>query len=123
MLQVTPQMKVLVATEPVDFRCGIDGIAQLCRAVLSADPYSGAVFVFRNQRQTAVKLLVYDGRGFWLCHKRLSQGRFRWWPKAGESKSSQLEAHELVVLLSGGNAEKIEIGPQWRAVGAAPLLA
>jgi transposase len=123
MLQVTPQMKVLVATEPIDFRCGIDGIAQRCRSVLSADPFSGVVFVFRNRRQTSVKVLVYDGRGFWLCHKRLSQGRFRWWPQAGESKSRQLEAHQLAVLLSGGNAEQIDIGPLWRGIVPKPLAA
>ena len=72
MIQITPQMRILVAVEPADFRCGIDGLARLCRVALSSDPFSGAVFVFRNRRKTAVKLLVYDGQGFWLCYKRLS---------------------------------------------------
>ena len=67
MIQLTPQMRILVAVEAADFRCGIDGLAQLCRASLSADPFSGAVFVFRNRRRTAVKLLVYDGQGYWLA--------------------------------------------------------
>ena len=83
MIQITPQMRVLVAVEPADFRRGIDGLARLCRAVLRRDPFSGTVFVFRNRRQSAIKLLVYDGQGFWLCHKRLSSGRFRWWPSRG----------------------------------------
>jgi len=73
-IQVTPQMRVLVAVEPMDFRCGIDGLARACRAQLSSDPMGGAVFVFRSRRGTAIKLLVYDGQGFWLCHKRLSSG-------------------------------------------------
>ncbi len=74
MIQITPQMRVLVAVEAADFRRGIDGLAQLCRATLRTDPFTGTVFVFRNRRRTAIKLLVYDGQGFWLCYKRLSKG-------------------------------------------------
>lgn len=69
MIQITPQMRVLVAVESADFRRGIDGLAQMCRAVLGSDPFTGTVFVFRNRRRTAVKLLVYDGQGFWLRHR------------------------------------------------------
>ena len=78
MIQVTPQMRILVAVEPADFRKGIDGLARLCKETLKRDPFGGGVFVFRNRRATAIKALVYDGQGFWLCHKRLSRGRFRW---------------------------------------------
>ena len=121
MIQLTPQMRILVAVEPADFRKGIDGIAQLCRAALAADPFSGAVFVFRNRRRTAIKALIYDGRGFWLCHKRLSKGRFQWWPaQAGESCTS-LEAHELTVLLCGGDPDGAEIAPAWRSVQPKPV--
>ena len=80
MLQITPQMKILVAVEPADFRKGIDGLAAVCKESLEQDPFAGTVFVFRNRRGTAIKVLVYDGQGFWLCQKRLSEGRFRWWP-------------------------------------------
>ena len=73
MLQITPHMKILVAVEPADFRRGIDGLARLCQETLQHDPFVGAVFVFRNRRGTALKLLMYDGQGFWLCHKRLSR--------------------------------------------------
>jgi transposase len=117
-IQITPQMRVLVAVEPVDFRRGIDGLAQQCRAVLGEDPFTGAVFVFRNRQRTAVKLLVYDGQGFWLCHKRLSHGRYRWWPSSGDTKAT-LRAHELQVLLCGGNPSATEAAPLWRKV--APL--
>ncbi len=88
MLQLTPQMRILVAVEPADFRRGIDGLARLCRESLGADPFVGTVFVFRNRRGTALKLLTYDGQGFWLCQKRLSQGRFPWWPVAAEARLS-----------------------------------
>ena len=116
MIQITPQMRILIATEPADFRKGIDGIAQLCRAALTADPFSGTVFVFRNKRRTSIKLLVYDGRGFWLCQMRLSSRRFPCWPKA-DGPSAELEAHQLMVLLSGGDPQRASGSPIWRQVG------
>jgi transposase len=117
MLQITPQMKILVAVEPVDFRCGIDGLARLCRETLQHDPFLGTVFVFRNRRATALKLLTYDGQGFWLCHKRLSQGRFPWWPSATEGGVCRLVAHQLAVLFSAGNPTRTDAAPDWRPVG------
>ena len=60
MLQLTPQMRILVAVEPVDFRRGIDGLCALCRTVLGSDPLSGTVFVFRSRQGTSIKLLAYD---------------------------------------------------------------
>jgi hypothetical protein len=75
MIQITPQMRIVVAVEPADFRCGIDGLARLCKDVLKHDPFGGWVFVFRNRSAKALKILVYDGQGFWLCHKRLSSER------------------------------------------------
>jgi transposase len=121
MLQITPQMKVLVALEPVDFRKGIDGLSALCKANLQQDPFAGTVFVFRNRRATAIKVLVYDGQGFWLCQKRLSSGRFRWWPAAADRASDQatetLAAHQLTVLFSAGNPNRTAAAPDWRPVG------
>lgn len=114
MIQVAPQMRILLAVEPADFRKGIDGLAQLCRAVLRSDPFSGTLFVFRNRRGTALKILAYDGQGFWLCHKRLSQGRFRWWPQKGGEGSCRLAAHELQLLLWNGNASASQVTPAWR---------
>ena len=72
MIQITPQMRIVAAIEPADFRRGIDGLARLCKDVLKHDPFNGWVFVFRNRSATALKILVFDGQGFWLCHKRLS---------------------------------------------------
>ena len=119
MIQVTPQTRILVAVEAADFRCGIDGLARVCRRQLAADPFSGCWFVFRNRRGTAVKLLVYDGRGFWLMQLRLSAGRFRWWPTSATEATRTLEAHELQVLLAAGNPERIQAAPVWRRVSVA----
>lgn len=117
MLQITPHMKILVAVEPADFRRGIDGLVRLCRESLQQDPFSGAVFVFRNRRGTALKVLVYDGQGFWLCHKRLSQGRFRWWPASSEGELRRIAAHQLSVLFSAGDPNGAAAALDWRPIG------
>jgi transposase len=107
-------MRILVAVEPADFRKGIDGLARLCREDLGSDPFLGTVFLFRNRRATAIKVLVYDGQGFWLCHKRISQGRFRFWP-ADTKATRTLEAHQVQLLLSGGDHEaRANVPEPWR---------
>lgn len=111
MIQITPQMRVLVGVEPTDFRAGIDALAARCRTVLGTDPFSGTVFVFRNRRRTAIKILMYDGQGFWLCHKRFSSGRFAFWPAQRE-----LEVHELAVVLRGGDPRGTRAAAVWRRV-------
>jgi transposase len=118
MMQLTAHMPILVALEPVDFRAGIDGLCRKCRQAFAADPHSGTVFVFRNRRATAIRLLAFDGQGFWLCHKRLSQGRCAHWPGAvGTSTATrQLFAHQLQVLLAGADPEATRAAPQWRPV-------
>jgi transposase len=113
MIQLTPQLKILVAVEAVDGRKGIDSLARLCQEKLAADPFSGCVFIFRSRRATAIRLLVYDGQGFWLAQKRLSKGRFPWWVK-GETVR-ELEAHQAQLLLAAGNPETAA-APAWRKV-------
>ena len=116
MLSITPQMRILVAVDPVDFRKGIDGLGGVCRTVLRNDPLSGCMFVFRNRRGTAIKILVYDGQGFWLCQKRLSKGRFRWWP--GGDVTRELQARDLQVVLWNGDPSRAKMGPLWKALGS-----
>jgi transposase len=115
MIQITPQMRVLLAVEPVDFRRGIDGMARACTEQLAGDPFSGTAYVFTNRRRTAIKLLVYDGQGIWLCHKRLSKGRFVYWPSDSE-RSVKLQAHQLQVLLFAGDPTATAAAPVWRSV-------
>ena len=114
MIQITPQMRILVAVEAVDGRKGIDSLARLCQEKLQADPFSGCLFVFRSRRSTSIRVLVYDGQGFWLAQKRLSQGKFVWWPSGNES-ARRLEAHQAQLLLAAGNPETAA-APVWRKV-------
>ena len=119
MIQITPQMRILLAVEPVDFRKGIDGLVALCRQKLQCDPMDGALFVFTSRRRTALKILVYDQQGFWLCQKRLSQGRFQWWPKDNAQAAHPLEVHQLQVLLWNGVPSSTKTAPLWRRLAAA----
>jgi len=116
MMQLAPQMRILLAVQPADFRKGIDGLVRITKEKIKEDPFSGIVFVFKNRRGTALKILVYDGQGFWLLLKRLSKGSFKWWPKRGGDVSCQLDAREFQLLLWNGNPEEIKTAPMWKPV-------
>jgi transposase len=113
MIQIAARMRVLVAIEPVDGRKGIDSLARLCQDKLQEDPFSGCVFVFRSRSGAAIRLLTYDGQGYWLAQKRLSKGRFVWWPEAaGPAKG--LEACEAQLLMAAGDVSRVRAAPMWR---------
>lgn len=114
MLQIVPQMKILIAIEPCDFRFGIDRLASLCREKLGHDPYCGAAFVFRNRRGNSVRILIYDGVGYWLCLRRFSCGRLRWWPTKTEGPLTQLAAQQLQILLYQGSPVGAQLAEDWR---------
>jgi transposase len=108
MLQLTPHSRIFVATEPVDFRKGIDGLGAVCRQRLGDNPLEGAIYVFRNRAGTALQLLLYDGEGSWMMMKRLAQGRFAWWPKSADTRVP-LSARELIIMLWNGNPERAQM--------------
>ncbi len=118
MIQITPHMRILLLVQPVDFRKGIDGLAGLCRNVFKQDPFSGYVFVFMNKKKTAIKILMYDGQGFWLCQKRLSKGRFKWWPGKKDKKLMRLFVHELQLLIWNGNPGSAQTSPMWKEISS-----
>ena len=111
MIQIAPQIRILVAVEAIDGRKGIDAIAQLCREKLNADPFSGCLFIFRTRRGTASE---FCSTGFWLATKRLSKGRFQWWP-TGTEPARTLLAYQAHLLLAAGNPDA-EAPPVWRPV-------
>jgi transposase len=118
-IQLLPQLRILVCIRPQDFRRGIDGLAAICRSQLNEDPFSGALFVFVNRAHTAVKVLAYDGSGFWLCQKRFSKGRLRSWPRPGQDELLPMQAQELAVLLYNGAPAGAHFPEPWRPVGPA----
>jgi transposase len=95
----TGQVRVLVASKPVDFRKGMDGLAALVKEQLRSDPFSGAIYVFRAKRADRVKLIWWDGTGLCFFAKRLEEGPFRW-PKV-EDGVMRLTAAQLQALLEG----------------------
>ena len=99
MIGPTGAVRVLVATKPVDFRKGADGLAALVRDTMGADPFSGAVYVFRAKRADRVKLVFWDGTGVVLVAKRLEEGAFRW-PRI-EDGVVRLTAAQISALLEG----------------------
>ena len=99
MIAVGGGARVLIATRPVDFRKGMDGLAALVKEHLRGDPFSGTIFVFRAKRADRVKLIVWDGTGLCLFAKRLEQGTFRW-PRI-EDGTMRLTSSQLAALIEG----------------------
>ena len=99
MLMLPPSVRVFVAGQPTDLRCGFDALAEATRQVLRQDPFSGHLFVFFNRGRNRVKVLHWDRTGFWLSHKRLERGTFRIaWRTDG---AAEMEAAELALILEG----------------------
>ncbi len=113
MIQLTPATKVFVCISAVDFRLGINGIFSLCESTLKMDPYSGTIFAFIGKSRKAIKLLVYDGQGFWLMQKRLSRGRFSWWPSS-EEICAQIDPRNFLILINNGNPAQIKMQSDWK---------
>lgn len=109
-------MHILIYMDSIDFRKGIDGFAAICYKQLGQNPYGGTLFLFKSRSETSIRILVYDGQGFWLSTKRLSAGKFHWWPsEKSEEKSITINSRDLQTLLRNGNppqalAESIEHG-------------
>jgi transposase len=99
MIALPSGVRVLVAAKPIDFRKGMDGLAAVVTEHLRADPYSGAIFVFRAKRADRVKLVFWDGTGLCLFAKRLEQGSFRWPPVI--DGTMRLTAAQLAALIEG----------------------
>ena len=99
MIGLPPGIRVMVATKPVDFRKGADGLAALVREQLRQDPFCGTLFVFRSKRADRVKILAWDGSGLVLVWKRLEHGAFRWPPIS--DGVMRLSASQLAALVDG----------------------
>jgi transposase len=96
--------KVYLACGKTDMRKQINGLAEIVEGHFNLDPFDGALFVFCNGGRDRLKILEWDGDGFWLYFKRLEKGRFRW-PEAGEESTMVLTGEELSYLLGGTRVE------------------
>ena len=105
MIGPSGSVRVLVATKPVDFRKGAEGLAAVVRETIRTDPFSGVVYVFRAKRADRIKLLFWDGSGVVLVAKRLENGHFRW-PTIRDG----------VMRLSAGQLQALLEGLDWRRV-------
>jgi len=101
----TGAIRVMVATKPVDFRKGAGGLAALVCETMGADPFSGAVYVFRAKRTDRIKLIFWDGTGVCLYAKRLEDGAFRW-----------PNVHDGVIRLTAAQLSALLEGLDWRRV-------
>lgn len=102
MLSFSGSLKVFVAIEACDLRKGFDGLHALVTQRLGEDPRDGALFVFCNRRHTRLRILCWDGTGFWLLTKRLEKGTFAW-PSAIEPTRTKLRlTPQALAMLTDG---------------------
>jgi len=101
--------RVWVAIEPVDMRIGADGLALRVQETLQRIPCNGNAYAFRNRRSTRIKLLIWDGNGVWLCHRRLHHGSFIW-PVEGDTE----------YVLTAAQWQWLVNGVDWRRIDATP---
>jgi transposase len=103
MLSITNK-KVYLACGKTDMRKSINGLSAIVESSFKLDPFDDALFVFCNKARDRVKILEWDGDGFWLYFKRLEKGHFRW-PAVGEEATMNLTGEELAILLGGAKVE------------------
>ena len=108
---ISAPARILIAREPVDFRKQIDGLAAICEVQLREEPLDGTLFVFRNRRGSALKMLVWTHGGFLLLYKKLEQGRFRW-PDMTADRATLTQA-ELAALLEGIDLSRARRLARW----------
>ena len=113
MIGPTGAVRVMVATKPVDFRKGAEGLAALVRETMKADPFDGAIYVFRAKRADRIKLVYWDGTGVCLFAKRLEDGEFCW-PKI-EDGTMRLSATQFSALLEGLDWRRVQYAKETSA--------
>lgn len=121
MLSLPPTVRVYVATQPVDGRKGIDGLAALVRTGLGHDPLSGALFVFFSRRMDRARVLYFAPHGYWLLSHRLEKGRFRLpWTTTDGLHARGIAAAELQLILEGIDLRGARHRPRWTPKYGAP---
>src|SRR5664279_3609616 len=106
--------QVWLVVEPIDMRTGMDGLSQRIQNTLGRSPCDGSAYAFRNRRLNRLKLLIWDGTGVWLCHRRLHRGHFTW--PTSEATVFTLSATQWQWLITGVDWQRLEAAPpaHWR---------
>ena len=110
--------RIWLAAEATDMRCGFDRLAERVRAVIGQDPLSGHLFVFRSRRGDRLKILLWDQDGFVLWYKRLESGVFKLPRARGGTRSLELRASELAMVLDGIDVSKLKRVPRYARISA-----
>lgn len=111
MISISPNDKVFVSLDPVDFRKQIRGLIVATQNLIKQNPYSGYFFVFINKKKRSIKIIYHDRQGFWLHQKVLSQGRFNHWPVGNGVE--QMDHAKLLVLLNNGDPKNASFAEDW----------
>ncbi len=99
------EKRICLACGYTDMRKSINGLSQLVQGSFKLDPFDGILFVFCNRSRDRLKILEWDGDGFWLYLKRLERGHFKW-PLSGADKTMMLNHEELSLLLGSPGLEQ-----------------
>jgi transposase len=106
-------VRIWLATEATDMRCGFDRLAERARQVTEQDPMSGHLFVFRSRRADRLKILLWDRDGYVLWYKRLEVGVFKLPRVRGSARSQELRASELAMILDGIDVASLKRVPRY----------
>ena len=106
MIHLTSKSLIHIAVKPQDFRRQIDGLVSVVQQQLEKDPRSGAMYVFINRSKTMLRILNYEGNGYWCATKRLTKGKFTGWPKSNQPLCD-MEAKHLCQIIKGLSAKKL----------------
>lgn len=115
MLSIPPTVPIFLYTEPTDMRKGFDGLSGIVRREFSADPLDGSLFLFIHRRRDRLKILHFDGTGFWLYYKLLEAGTFEVIPSKG--KRLQLDSTQLAMLLGGVSLVAVKRRKRYQRAG------
>jgi transposase len=119
MLSLPLPVRIFLCTRNADLRKSFDGLAQMVREFLGADPLSGHLFVFRNKRGDRLKLLYWDTDGLAIWYKRLEQGTFRFPTATGAGDGVEIRAADLTMLLDGVDLGSVKRQRRYRRPQAA----
>ncbi len=118
MLNFSHQTRVFLCTTPVDMRKSFRGLCLLAESLLQEDPASGHWFVFLNRRADRLKLLGWDGRGFWIWYMHLEAGTFQSPERSGDATHLEIDVTQLSLIIHGIDLKSAKQRRRYQAVHA-----